>query len=123
MLPAALVNEIDRLVHEGNLSQRKIAAHVGVSRGTVSAIANGRRGLYGKEPPDVHAPRTASLSPMRCPDCGYRVYLPCLICSARRHTEIQILLRVFAAAESAGAGKRAADLQRSTNLSGIGKAE
>jgi hypothetical protein len=86
MLPTALVHEIDRLLREGQLSHRKIAARLGVSRGTVSAIAGGRRGLYGKDPADKKHPSLAPASPpTRCPRCGYRVYLPCLICVARKH--------------------------------------
>src|SRR4051812_48678685 len=45
-----LLNEIHRLVRAGELSQREIAAHLEVSRGTVGAIASGRRSLVGREP-------------------------------------------------------------------------
>lgn len=86
MLPTALIHEIDRLLKQGELSHRKIAARLGVSRGTVSAIAAGRRGLYGKDTPDenshAHSP---SSPPTRCPRCGYRIHPPCLICEARHH--------------------------------------
>jgi hypothetical protein len=86
MLSTALIHEIDRLLKEGELSHRKIAARLGVSRGVVNAIADGRRGLYGN---DLLAQDRRSLTPMspaeRCSQCGYRVYLPCLICEAREH--------------------------------------
>ncbi|MEX2309487.1 MAG: helix-turn-helix transcriptional regulator [Pirellulales bacterium] len=85
MLPKALIHEIDRLLKQGGLSHRKIAARVGVSRGVVSAIANGRRGLFGKNPEDDRRTHVPNSPPMRCPCCGYRVYLPCLICEARQH--------------------------------------
>ena len=52
MLATATVREIDRLLKKGELSQRKIAAQLGVSRGIVGAIASGRRGLYGRNPSD-----------------------------------------------------------------------
>lgn len=97
MLPTALVHEIDRLVREGKLSQRQIAAHLNVSRGTISAIARGRRGLYGKDPLDDKSPLVPALPPMRCPHCGYRVYLPCIVCRTRTHRQRQILLRILAA--------------------------
>ena len=97
MLPVALVNEIDRLLHEGELSQRKIANRLGVSRGTISAIASGRRGLFGREPFEACSPRVPSSPPARCPHCGYRVYLPCLICTARQHQRRQVFLRLLAA--------------------------
>ena len=98
MLPTTLVHEIDRLLREGELSHRKIAAHLGVSRGTISAIASGRRGLYGKEPFEPHSPLVPSSPPTRCPHCGYRVYLPCLICRIRQHQQRQRLLQLLAAA-------------------------
>ena len=86
MLPTALIHEIDRLLKQGELSHRKIAARLGVSRGTVSAIAAGRRGLYGKDSPDENSRSLSSASPpTRCPRCGYRVFPPCLICEARQH--------------------------------------
>jgi hypothetical protein len=84
MLPLALVEEIDRLLKAGQMSQRKIAVRLGVSRGTVSAIASGHRALFGKEPRDDEMPLTPSSPPVRCPGCGYRVYMPCRICYIRR---------------------------------------
>lgn len=86
MLSLSVVEEIDRLLKEGELSQRKIAARLGVSRGTVSAIASGHRGLYGKEP-DSHNddPLHHDSPPERCPRCGFFVYMPCLVCRARAY--------------------------------------
>lgn len=84
MLPASLVHEIDRLLKGGQLSHRQIALRLGVSRGTISAIANGRRGLHGKEPNEKTRTTCPTSPPTRCPGCGYRVYLPCLVCSARK---------------------------------------
>src|SRR6478736_2610661 len=98
MLPIALVNEIDARIHEGTLSHRKIAARLGVSRGVVSAIANGRRGLYGQDPFAKHSPLVPTSPPTRCPTCGYRVYLPCLVCRTREHNQRQIILRILARA-------------------------
>ena len=96
MLTTAVVQEIDRLIREGELSQRQIAARLCVSRGIISAIASGRRSLYGKEPQSVRTPSGESI-PTRCPDCGYRVFLPCLICRVREHNSRQIVLRILAA--------------------------
>lgn len=85
MLATPLVREIDRLLQEGHLSQRKIAAQLGVSRGIVGAIANGRRGLHGVDELDADIDRSMSTKSMaiRCPHCGYRVFAPCLVCRAR----------------------------------------
>jgi hypothetical protein len=84
MHSTAMVLEIDRLLRAGELSHRKIAARLGVSRGTVSAIASGRRGLYGKDSFERVAPTLPSSPPARCKHCGYRVYQPCRICQARK---------------------------------------
>jgi predicted XRE-type DNA-binding protein len=88
MLTTALVHEIDRLLREKQLSHRQIAARLAVSRGTISAIANGKRNLYGKDAP-MHAARVTNSPPTRCPKCGYRVYLPCLVCRIREHKSRQ----------------------------------
>src|SRR4051794_4325082 len=96
MLPIALVNEIDAQVRKGTLSRRKIAAHLGVSRAVVNAIANGDRGLYGQNPLVKYSPLAPTSKPTRCPGCGYRVYLPCLVCRTREHHRRQIILRILA---------------------------
>ena len=94
MLAKSLIEEINRLLKQGKLSQRKIAAQMRVSRGTVAAIASGRRGLYGREPSENDSTPFAPQSPpVRCPRCGYRVYLPCLICRSREFQERQTQLR------------------------------
>jgi transcriptional regulator with XRE-family HTH domain len=84
MLALPKVREIERLLLEGKLSYRRIATTLGVSRSTVSAIANGKR-------PDYEArlrARLADEEPLgplaRCPTCGGRVYLPCRLCRVRQ---------------------------------------
>ena len=109
MLPKALVDEVNRLLHEGKLSQRKIAGRLGVSRATVSAIASGRRGLYGREPEGERTLGRGGSPPARCPRCGYRVYMPCLVCRSRDYRREQQLAAVVPA-QSRSAWKR---LQRS----------
>jgi transcriptional regulator with XRE-family HTH domain len=42
MIATTVVDEIRRLLRQGRLSQRKIASRIGVSRGTVNAIALGK---------------------------------------------------------------------------------
>ncbi|MEM9187507.1 MAG: helix-turn-helix domain-containing protein [Planctomycetota bacterium] len=79
MLTTDKVNEVRRLLNEGRLSQRKIAKQLGVSRGTVNALATGRRGDFGREPTEA---RPESGPPKRCPTCGMLVYLPCVYCQA-----------------------------------------
>jgi hypothetical protein len=97
MLSLSMVEKIDRLLKDGRLSQRRIAARLGVSRGIVGAIASGRRGLHGKPEAGcdsenfaggVERGLTGSVA-QRCPQCGHRVYAPCLICRARRQRQRQ----------------------------------
>lgn len=88
MLPLARVQEVRRLLDEGQLSQRQIAARVGVSRGTVGAIALGKRGLHGRESfGEDDDPCAPTSLPVRCPGCGALVYLPCLLCRTRFYSE------------------------------------
>jgi hypothetical protein len=94
MIATALVQEVDRLLKEGQLSQRQIAARVGVSRGTVNAVASGRRVLQGRDA-QAEGARTPDFAspPVRCPRCGYRIYAPCLICHTRDHKSRQQVRR------------------------------
>ena len=84
MISLAVVDDIKRLLGEGSLSQRKIARRVGVSRGTVNAIARGKRSDYEarsrKQGDDFLAP---SGPPVRCRSCGGMVQMPCLACQVR----------------------------------------
>ena len=84
MIAPSVVQEVKRLLAEGNLSQRKIARMTGISRGTVGAIAGGKRQDYvalpraaGDDPAQPTGP------PQRCPGCGGMVYMPCRLCQAR----------------------------------------
>jgi hypothetical protein len=105
MLARSIIAEVDRLLQEGKLSHRRIALRTGVSRGTVSAIASGRRGLHGKEA-DSERPNPLSPlgPPLRCPGCGFLVYMPCLVCRARasRHAQRMLGAALSRRAERAG---------------------
>ena len=82
MLAPLLVREIRRLLAEGNFSQRKIARLTGVSRGTVGAIASGKRPDY--EPRSWLKDERPAGPPRRCPICGGMVHMPCRLCVLRR---------------------------------------
>jgi DNA-binding XRE family transcriptional regulator len=84
MIAAALVQEIRRLLAEGRLSQRQIARQLNVSRGTVGAIATGkRREVQRSAEQGKEDPLAPSGPPQRCPQCGGMVYLPCRLCHVR----------------------------------------
>jgi DNA-binding XRE family transcriptional regulator len=110
MLPQALVLEIKRLLDEQRLSQRAIADRLGVSRGTVNNIANGRRGVYGRElPPVERSGAEPSGVPHRCRGCGGLVYQPCLLCRARAYdARRRELRRLFGAARGSSPPPRRA---------------
>jgi hypothetical protein len=85
MIATTLVEEVRRLLGEGCLSQRQIARRLGVSRGTVNAIALGKRrsdsnSRCGCEGADFTPPTGL---PKRCPGCGGLTQMPCLACYIR----------------------------------------
>jgi len=110
MLPLSVVQEIERHLREGRLSQRKIAARLGVSRATVGDIASGRRGSHGRESDLLQMDDPGQLPPQRCSACGYLVFLPCVICQARdfrrRARRIQRVLPIQRPGSASRAGNR-----------------
>jgi len=106
MLALGIVNEIERLLAARKLSERQIARKVGVSRGTVSAIAQGKR------TDRVHVERQAAAystdaAPVRCPGCGATVYMPCLACHVRKLKRQQRILARYRAMQESGQLRRA----------------
>jgi hypothetical protein len=93
MLSLSVVQEIERLLAEGQLSRRRIAARLGVGKSSVAAIASGKRANWGRE-----SKRVAAVGPtlQRCPSCGVRVTMPCVACAARRYQRRRILALVSA---------------------------
>jgi hypothetical protein len=77
MIASETVADIRRLLAERKHTHREIAAWTGVSRGSVGAIALGRRRLGDPLAPDDGEPPAA---PVRCAGCGALVYLPCVLC-------------------------------------------
>lgn len=83
MLSPLKVLEVRRLLAEGATSRRQIARLTGVSRSSVGLIAAGKRRdrEAAREPP---IPPFEPRGPLaRCPNCGGRVLLPCLLCHVR----------------------------------------
>jgi len=84
MIAPAVVERVRELLREANLSQRQIARQLGVSRGTVNAIARGKRPDYEarrRHRPGGIVPPSGPY--VRCPTCGARVQMPCLACQIR----------------------------------------
>jgi|GEM_PF-1865450 len=93
MLPQSKIEEVEKLLAEGKLSQRKISLLTGVCRSIVSQVASGERPDYANLP----EPDSESLAPSgeieRCPTCGAKVYMPCRLCRLRSESEEGTLKR------------------------------
>ncbi|HLA85987.1 MAG TPA: hypothetical protein VJL29_14440 [Thermoguttaceae bacterium] len=85
MIATDVIDAIRELLAEGRMSRRRIARTLGVSRGVVAGVAEGRR-------PDYDAMRRRreentqplALGPLRrCPTCGGMVHVPCRLCALR----------------------------------------
>jgi transcriptional regulator with XRE-family HTH domain len=87
MIATTVVKEIERLLHDEKLSQRKVALLMGVSRGTIGTIAAGRRPDYEQLRLDRADKLPKPEGPShRCPRCGALVQLPCMACHIRSLT-------------------------------------
>lgn len=106
MLALSVVEEVDRLLKEGELSQRQIAERLNVSRGSVSAIASGKRGLHGRTPDDELGEHAPALPAERCPMCGFLVHKPCLVCRTREYRHGRRVLAALASERSAQPRRR-----------------
>ncbi len=87
MLDPVLVDTIRRLLAERKWSMRKIARTTGVSRGTVGAIAHGKRrdrDARSREDDGLGQPPSGPLR--RCAGCGGLVQMPCRLCRVRART-------------------------------------
>ena len=77
-----LVQAVQQHLDEKNLSQRKIARLVGISRATVALIARGQ--YVPREPAvDEDDPLAPQGPAVRCASCGGLVYTPCRLCHIR----------------------------------------
>lgn len=83
MVSQGVVDQILHLLAEGRLSQRKISRMVGVSRGTIGAIAKGHRPRIRATEDRWGEPIRPLGPPRRCGGCGGMVYMPCLLCRVR----------------------------------------
>jgi hypothetical protein len=85
MIERQLLEQVEQMLTEGKLSYRKIARFTGVSRGTIGAIASGRRRIQPKRTCFwEEEPLVPDVPPERCPDCGGMVYMPCRACRTRK---------------------------------------
>lgn len=85
MVSNEVIIKIKHLLAESKYSQRTIADMVGVSRGTVNAIALGKRRFTETDTASPERPifRFPKGIPCRCPLCGALVKSPCLACQIR----------------------------------------
>lgn len=79
MISDDTVRVIQVFLREGHLTQNAIAKLTGVSKGTVQAIAQGRR-KYLQRGQEVLTNEAATGLIVRCPDCGGMTQMPCMVC-------------------------------------------
>lgn len=82
MIPLAVEQQIVRLLQSG-MSQRRIAAIAGVSRGTVASVRRGDRRRDVRAEEDRKSMFDANAPTARCRICGAMVLQPCLACRVR----------------------------------------
>lgn len=98
MLEESIVAEVKRLVAAKKLSLKKIADITHVSRGSVSAIASGKRRI--KKRKSLREPEIIEETDpwgerfyyptgpfARCPSCGARVQMPFLACQIEKQAD------------------------------------
>jgi hypothetical protein len=87
MLRPAMIEKVRRLLGAGKHSWRKIARLSGVSRGTVAAIAHGRRRDRRAAADELQDDAPGPIE--RCPECGALGESPCRACRVRQWRRIQ----------------------------------
>ena len=81
MIKNEIIKQINKLIKQGELSQRQIAKNLGVSRGTVQAVAHGKRTeLLPTAMKSAAKWVVPTGQPKRCTHCGGCVKMPCLAC-------------------------------------------
>jgi transcriptional regulator with XRE-family HTH domain len=93
MLPQTKIEEVEKLLAEGRLSQRKISLLTGVSRAVISQVALGERPDYATRLEPAHDSLEPSGEIERCPTCGAKVYMPCRLCHLRSTRDEDTLQR------------------------------
>ena len=90
MIEPETIQRVSRLLATGQYSQRTISRLAGVSRATVRQIA---RGLYDDRvasmiDDDLETDLVEPQRPyVRCPTCGGRVWMPCVLCQMQARRE------------------------------------
>jgi transcriptional regulator with XRE-family HTH domain len=90
MLKLETINRVQRLLATGQYSQRAIARMAGIGRALVSRIARGLldERLASAETDDSDFEFVEPERPyVRCPTCGGRVLMPCLLCQFQAREE------------------------------------
>ncbi len=87
MIAEEKIREAELMLARGKLSQRKIAKITGLSRGTISMIASGKRKVQVRTVDPDMPPELEKSPPVRCPGCGAMVRMPCLLCFLKNLAE------------------------------------
>lgn len=77
------IQKIQHLLTEGNLSRRRIAKKLRVSRVMVYEIAYGLKIVKQKAEPEEWEVNRTGKPFVRCPLCGAKIQMPCTLCLIR----------------------------------------
>jgi hypothetical protein len=114
LIDPKIVAETRRLLTEAKpLSQRQIAIRLKISRGTVAAIASGRRPDYLARQIDREDLGEADNGPkVRCLGCGGLQSLPCRVCRDRKAVEATKTARLLRNEQALVQGRRPPDAEQ-----------
>lgn len=87
MISPETEQRIHQLLNAG-ISIRQIARQLKVGRNQIAKMARGERPNYAELRRLRKLKRARQLAvrkgpPQRCPECGYKVFMPCVLCTAR----------------------------------------
>jgi predicted XRE-type DNA-binding protein len=110
MIPIKVIRQIVRSLETGKLTHAQIAEKHRVSRNTVTMLARSRRSWGQSSKPRKpirvqrhQSVRTQQMSQLvrRCPRCGYNIFPPCRICTARAAIAVEELKKFLQRKEAA----------------------
>lgn len=86
VIDSATAERIKYLLFVEKRSQHAVSRITGVSRGVIGGIASGKRPDFDEIRRQKQADSLEpSGPPVKCPGCGYRIYMPCRICRTRAY--------------------------------------
>lgn len=82
MIPHETIEKVKKLIARG-YSKPRIAEILNISRSTFTAIKTNKRPNYKQIKPVVELSIITKVIG-RCPECGAKVYMPCVACNLKK---------------------------------------